>query len=232
MKHLLPSLLCLLCLPACQSVRTVYDEYGNEVQERPSGERSLEDYMADTFDKDVTRKKNEEGVPESSSNKVSRYQKHLDEARKDTTTYQTGSYGTLKTLNDRDHRFAGSDKSFDRSKTYEGTFSSSAYSRDLRPAFMTETKGIYGTDSRSTAFTSDLRADGEGQAHGTYTTSSVYGTHPNAAISRDATSPYYESRRNKTPQPRIIDHSDYYKKSLFETRALLGRDKPQTEEEE
>ena len=231
MKLLLPILLSLLCLPACTSVRTVYDEYGNEVQDRPSGERSLEDYMADTFDKDVTRKKNADGVPESSSNKVSRYQKHLDAARKDTTTYQTGSYGSAKILNDRDRQFADSAKSFDKSKTYNGTFSNSAYSRDLRPAFMTDTKGIYGTDSRSTAFANDQRADGEGQAHDTYTSSSIYGTHPNNAISRDATSPYYESRRNKTPQPRIINYQDYYKKSLFETRALLGRDNAPAEEQ-
>lgn len=229
MKHIFLPLLCLLCLPACTSVRTVYDENGNEVKDRPGGERSLEDYMADTFDKDVSRKKNKDGVPESSSNKVSRYQKAIDEARRDTSEYSTGRFSGTGSYSGSDLRFSGAGKAFDKSKTYSGTFASSAYSRDLRPAFMSDSKGIYGTDSRHGSITADNRAAGEGLAHGSYTTSSVYGTHP-SSISRDTPSGYYESRRNKTPQPRILNHRDYYKKSLFETRALLGRDNEPTDE--
>ena len=84
MKARLLLTLCLFCtLTACRSVRTVYDENGNEVKEHQGGERSLEDYMQETFDKEVTRKKDDSGVPQSRSTKVSLYQKAIDEARKD-----------------------------------------------------------------------------------------------------------------------------------------------------
>ncbi len=221
MKHLFPLFLCLLCLPACETVRTVYDEYGNEVTER-SGERSLEDYMSETFDRDVTRTKNEDGVPVSGSNKVSRYQKDLDAARRDSTAYSTGSFSGVKTLS-RNQSFSGAGKQFDTGAAYGGTFANSSYSRDLRPDFMSDTKGIY---SREDAYGGASRADraaGDGLAHTSYGRENIYGT-STAGVSRDTTSSYTESRRNKTPRPRIINHRDYYKKSIFETRALLGRD--------
>lgn len=228
MKHTLAAILCLLCLPACETVRTVYDDSGNEIQEHSGGERSLEDYLAGSFDKEVSRKKNEDGVPESVSNKVSSYQKHLDNARKDTTTYSTGSYDGLKTL-DRNKSYEGANKAFDRGTPFSGTFANSTYSKDLRPDFMSDSKGIYGReDTYGDASFAD-RADGDGRAYDAFGIENIYGTNP-SDISRDATSGYYESRKNKTPQPRIIDRQDYYKKSIFETRALLGRDNEPTEE--
>lgn len=226
MKQLAPLLLCLLYLPACETVRTVYDGYGNEVTER-SGERSLEDYMSETFDRDVTRTKNEDGVPVSGSNKVSRYQKDLDTARRDTTTYGTGSFSGVKTLS-RDKSFSGAGKQFDTGAAYSGTFANRTYSRDLRPDFMSDTKGIYSREDTYRDVSRADRAAGDGQAHASYGRDNIYGT-STADVSRDTTSSYTESRRNKTPRPRIINHRDYYKKSLFETRALLGRDNPPEE---
>lgn len=227
MKRLLPLLFCLLYLPACQTVRTVYDEHGNEVVEH-SGERTLEDYMTETFDRDVTRKKNEDGVPESSSTKVSRYQKDLDAARKDTTTFRTGSFSGVKSLS-RDKSFSGAGKQFDTGSSYDGTFANKSYSRDLRPDFMSDTKGVFSREDTYGGISSSNRADGDGQSYDPYGTENIYGT-GSSNISRTTASSYIETRREKTPKPRIVDHKEYYKKSLYETRALLGRDNEPPEE--
>lgn len=229
MKHMLLTITCLLTLPACQTVRTVYDDSGNEVQEHTGVERSLEDYMQETFDREVTRKKNEDGVPESSSTKVSRYQKDIDAARRQDKTFSTGNISLSKEFSGQNLRFGESNKNFDSSKRYTGGMSTAAYSKDLRPDFMSDTKGIYSRQDAYGGFSANDRAEGEGFAYDAFDTAHSYGTSA-SNISRDATSGYYESRKNKFEQPRIINHRDYYKKSLFETRALLGRDNEPTEE--
>ncbi len=228
MKHVLPLLLCLLYLPACQTVRTTYDENGHEVKEHTGQERSFEDYMQETFDSEVTRRKNKDGVPESSSSKVSRYQKAIDDARRDTSTFQTGSYSGTKSF-DRNKNFSGAGKAFDTGAPYKGAFSNSAYSKDLRPDFMSDTKGIYSRDDAYADFGTGARSNSDGQAYAEFSSEHVYGTN-SSNFSRDDASGYIESRRDNTAPPRIINHRDYYKKSLFETRALLGRDNEPAEE--
>lgn len=224
MPHL-PNILLLLSLTvlsSCQMVRTVYDESGNEVVEREGGERSLEDYMASTFDKDVTRKKNEDGVPESSSNKVSRYQRDLDAARRDTTTYQTGSFSGTHSFSGGRQSYSDAGRSFDTGTPYSGTFSSSDYNTDLRPAFMSDTRGVFCRDETYGVSSAD-RYEADGQAHDTFATSSTFAT-DYSDISRDTASGYYESRKNKFGKPRIISHREYYRRTIQETRSMLGRD--------
>lgn len=228
MKHVFPLILCLLYLPACQTIRTTYDENGNEVTEHMGRERTFEDYMQETFDNEVTRKKNKDGVPESSSSKVSRYQKAIDEARRDTSTYQTGSYNGRKSF-DSNKSFSDAGKTFDTGAPYKDSFSGSAYSKDLRPDFMSDTKGIYSREDAYAGFGTGTRADGDGRVYDAFGTGNVYGTNT-SNYSRDDASGYIESRRDNTAPPRIINHRDYYKKSLFETRALLGRDNEPVEE--
>lgn len=228
MKARLQLTLCLFCtLTACQSVRTVYDENGNEVKEHQGGERSLEDYMQETFDKEVTRKKDDSGVPQSRSTKVSRYQKAIDEARKDTTTFSTSAFGGVKTFNGKS-MFSGADKDFDKSKTYAGASTKASYNKDLRPDFMSDTKGVFSRDELYSSSTAD-RAAGDGLKYDAFNTAHSYGTNY-SNISRDTTSGYYESRKDNYEQPRIINHRDYYKKTIHDTRALLGRDNEPVEE--
>lgn len=228
LRHLTIATLCLFALPACTTVRTVYDDQGNEVKERPAGERSLEDYMSETFDKEVTRKKNEEGVPESSSNKVSRYQRDIDAARKSDKTFSTGTFSGTGVFSGADRNFRGAGKKFDTGKPYAGTYNS-AYSTDLRPDFMSDTKGIYSRDDAYGVSTAD-RAAQDGQPYDDFSPSHTYGTGYSDDISRQDTSGYFESRREKFGKPRIISHQDYYRKTISETRSMLGRDEEPTEE--
>lgn len=222
MKRLLIiSGLCLLTFTSCQTVRTVYDESGNEVKEREGGERSLEDYMSETFDRDVTRKKNDEGVPESSSTKVSRYQSALDNARRDSTTFSTGSYNGLRSYGGTG-RYAEANRTFDRGEAFSGTHENTEYRTDLRPAFMSDTRGVFSRDD-AYGVSSASRASADGRANAAYSTSNTYST-SRSNISRNTTSGYYESRLNNFPRPRIINRDEYYRRTIEETRTMLGRD--------
>lgn len=218
----------LFALPACETVRTVYDDNGNEVQEHTGGERSLEDYMQATFDKDVTRKKNEDGVPESSSNKVSRYQKDIDAARKNDKTFSTGKFSGTGAFSGMDGDFSDANKKFDTGSPYAGTYGSSAISRDLRPDFLSDTKGVFSRDDTYGISSAD-RSDVDGQGYDDFSPVHTYGT-GYSDISRDTTSGYYESRKDKFGRPRIISHRDYYRKTIQDTRSLLGRDNEPEEE--
>lgn len=226
-KFIIPGL-CLLSLTSCETVRTVYDDNGHEIQEHTGGERSLEDYMQETFDKDVTRKKTEDGVPESSSNKVSRYQKDIDAARRDDKTFSTGTFSGTGAFSGMDRDFSGSNKKFDTGSPYAGTYGSSSISRDLRPDFLSDTKGVFSRDDTYGISAAD-RSEVDGQGYDDFSPIHTYGT-GYSDISRDTTSGYYESRKNKHGQPRIISHRDYYRKTIHDTRSLLGRDN-ETEEE-
>ncbi len=228
LRHLIIATLCLFALPACKTVRTVYDINGNEVKEHAGGERSLEDYMSETFDKEVSRKKNEEGVPESSSNKVSRYQRDIDAARKSDKTFITGAFSGTGSYSGADRNFSGAGKKFDTGKPYGGTYNS-AYSTDLRPDFMSDTKGIYSRDDAYGVSSAD-RAAQDGQPYDDFSPTHTYGTGYSEDISREDTSGYFESRKDKFGKPRIISHQDYYRKTITETRSMLGRDEEPTEE--
>lgn len=211
----------LFTITSCQTVRTVYDESGNEVKEREGGERSLEDYMSETFDRDVTRRKNDEGVPESSSTRVSRYQSALDNARRDTTTFSTGSYSGLRSY-EGTGRYAEANRTFDRGAAFSGTHENTEYRTDLRPAFMSDTRGVFSRDD-AYGVSSANRATADGSTNAAYSRANTYNT-SSSNISRDTTSGYYESRRNNFPRPRIINRDDYYRRTIEETRTMLGRD--------
>ncbi len=229
LRYLTIAALCLFALPACKTVRTVYDHNGNEVQERAGGERSLEDYMSETFDKEVSRKKNDEGVPESTSNKVSRYQRDIDAARKNDKTFSTGAFGGTGAFSGADRDFRGAGKKFDTGKPYAGTFNSTAYSTDLRPDFMSDTKGIFSREDAYGISSAD-RASQDGKPYDDFSPSHTYGTGYSDDISRNTTSGYFESRKEKFGKPRIISHQDYYRKTISETRSMLGRDEEAAEE--
>lgn len=228
MYRILPLTLCLFALPACQTVRTVYDLNGNEVKEH-SGERSLEAYMQDTFDSEVTRSKNKDGVPESTSSKVSRYQKDIDAARKSDKTFSTSAFGGTKAFSGSERDFRDANKKFDTGAPFGGTFRNSAYSTDLRPAFMSDTKGVFSRDDAAN-ISSANRAEQDGRAYDDFSPAHTYSTGYSSDVSRDITSGYFESRKDKTKKPRIFSHQDYYRKTIRETRTMLGRDEEPTEE--
>ena len=56
--------------------------------------------MTDTVIKLITETyaKDDSGVPQSRSTKVSRYQKAIDEARKDTPTFSTSAFGGVNAI--------------------------------------------------------------------------------------------------------------------------------------
>lgn len=222
-KALLALLAVLLpMLPACESVRTVYDENGREVKESaPGQEKDLESYFNEEFASSFSEKKNKEGVPETTSSKVSRFQKDLDAARRSDKQFNTTAFGGLRDNDARSVSFDGANKSFDASKKYDGAFTSNIDTQ-LRPAFMTEGKGIVRSESEYGGISSSDRSSLEGE-------SSDMADRPYATRASDISpsdrSGYFESRRDRFGKPRIINYREYYKKSIEETRTLLGRDK-------
>ena len=89
----------------------------------------------------------------------------------------------------------------------------------LRPAFMSESKGV-----AHTAYTGHSSADRYSAEGANYdATGRIYATH-DSGISTTDTSGYFESRKEKWGKPTIINKGEYYKRTVEETRGLLGRD--------
>ncbi len=215
-------LLALSLLQGCKSVRTVYDENGREVKESvPGQEKDLESYFNEEFASSFSEKKNKEGVPETTSAKVSRFQKDLDAARRSEKRFHTTAFSGIHDNDARAHSFDGSNKSFDANKAYEGTFSSNIDTQ-LRPAFMKEGKGLVRSESVYGGISPTDRSPMEGADAAI--SGRPYATHA-SNISTSDRSGYFESRKERFGKPHIINYRQYYKKSIEETRTLLGRDK-------
>lgn len=212
-------LLLLLTAVSCEPVRTVYDANGKKVDPDSAtqgGEKDLSAHFEKQFSESFSEQKTEDGVPMTRSNRVSSFQKDIDAARKDDTSFATKSFmggkgSDLRSVNFADHKqFA--------SKTYDAG-SRTAYSTSDRPDFMNESHGIDPT--RRYRSSADNRYAGESRDLAARdrifdTNESRYnGVAPNG---------YVETRRNNTPEPDITDFKDYYRKSIESTKQLLHRD--------
>ncbi len=211
-------------LLSCETVRTVYDEGGNEVkQDNSEGARESDLFSAyeKRFDESFSEKKNAQGVPEAQSRRVSGFQRELDSARDTNNPYATKSFGGTKESNLRDKDFKGT-KIYSGGKTYGLSRTESAISRDMRPDFMNESRGIAHDQYQGTL--------GRSGSEGTYTDAydETYGTHA-SNYRREQESGYFESLRNQTPAPPIYDHRDTQTKEIMNIRNILGRDKTDAE---
>lgn len=213
--------LLLSALCSCESVRTVYDENGKVVKERDGArERSLNDYFEEEFDSNFTESKTKDGVPQATSHKVSSYQKDIDAARRGDKVYETNAYqggGGLSGYAGKS--FDGSSTKFDGSKRFDGFSGDSQYSTDMRPAFMSEGKGVAHTTYTGHSAADRYRSEG----HSYDASGRIYATH-DSGISTTDTSNYFESRKEKWGKPTIISNREYYKRTIEETRTMLGRD--------
>ncbi len=211
-------MLCLLS--ACASVRTVYDEQGRVVKESESkgGERDFADYMEEKSNASFSEKKNEQGIPQAVSDKVSSFQSKLDESRRIDKTYLTGEYAGTSENSLRDKRFSGADKSYDTSGRFydEGRH----LDRELNPAFAREGHGIYGGDDEYAGAQERSELAGKKSSMG-----GEYYTKENPYYSRSDESGYFETRRDDTPPPPVYSRDEYVGKTIDEVRSLLGRDK-------
>ncbi len=207
-------------LCSCESVRTVYDENGKIVKEHEGArERSLNDYFEEEFDSGFTELKNKDGVPQATSHKVSSYQKDIDAARRNDKQYATGTYDAGGTSGYAGKRFSGSAEQFNGSKRYDGFSGTGPYNTDMRPAFMSEGKGVAHTPY--TGHSSADRYNAEGISYDA--NGRIYATH-DSGISTTDTSNYFESRKDKWGKPVIINKNEYYKRTIEETRTMLGRE--------
>ncbi len=218
------SLLLAASLLSCETVRTVYDEGGNVVKpDESEGARESDLFSAyeKRFDESFSEKKNAQGVPEAKSRRVSSFQRDLDSARDTDNPYATKSFGGLKESSLKDSRFGGS-KVYAGGKVYEGSRTQSAITRDMRPDFMNENRGI-----AHESYQGDL---GRSHSEGSYT-EAWQGTYSTRASSyrREQESGYFESLRDQTPAPPIYDHRSQQTKEIMNIRSILGRDKTDAE---
>lgn len=211
----------ILLLSACESVRTVYDEYGEVVDTEAADSGSEGDFSArleKQFSSAFSEKKNDKGVPQAISNRVSPYQKDLDASGRMDKEYSTGSYSGSK---DEVYTVSFSDgkKMFSTSDAYSGAMGKSI-DRDLHPDFATATRGVYGSEDSYIGGTTEAYQNGVRNTMGSrkYVTGESH-------YSRETPNGYVETRRNNTPPPRVITRDQYYRKTIEETRSLLGRDK-------
>ena len=223
--RLLPAILIatsLFICPGCTPVRTVYDEQGNVVtDDEPGGEKDLASTFEKRFDAAFSEKKTQDGVPMTTSSKVSSFQRELDDARRIDKPYATGSFDTGRKLDLRDDGFAGAGKRFTSGKGDIEKATNSMYSTDLRPDFMNDSHGI----SRSQHYAGarqDARSSLEGR-----TLDERSRTHylpDTIPYTREQQNNYVENRRNQAKQPTIIDYQEYYRRHKNSVRQLLGRD--------
>lgn len=201
--------------------RTVYDESGRVVQEGPraGGQRDFADYMEEKFNSSFSEKKNEQGVPQAVSNKVSSFQSKLDEAKRIDKEYVTSSFAGTGESALSGKEFSGSGRSFDTKKEYID--SGRRLNRDLNPAFATSSKGIYGKDDEFFSAREKSALSGAKSSMG-----GEYDTGESPYFSRSSENGYIETRRENTPPPPVYSSEEYMGRTIEETRTLLGRDKP------
>ena len=217
-------LLPVLLLCACTPVRTVYDRDGQEVKESEGATQSdLNSRFEKEFESAFMEKKGQDGVPQTSSNRVSSFQKQLDESRKIQDEYHTKTYGAVRDNDMRSVIYSGAnaDSRYSGDSDRREKERKMAYGSDMRPDFMNPTHGIshstrYGVDSSSRSSMDGVT--GPAYRDSAYATSS-------SDYSTEDSNWYVEGRRDKTPQPTITNFRDYYRQSIKSTRALLGRDK-------
>lgn len=219
MRRLLPALLMLLALSACETVRTTYDANGRKVDNSPKmGESDLTSHFEDEFNAAFAEEK-VNGVPTTRSKRVSEYQKKLDASRREDKEFLTHSYkGNLGESNLRGNIFDGNGKRWDGNKTFAKS-DKEAYDTSWRPDFMNETHGI-SHNNRNSANEASRMETGE---HELGDRASRYATNASSYHTSDPNY-YVENRRDKTPQPEITDFRDYYRQSIKSTRALLSRE--------
>ncbi len=225
---LVPVLCACLLLPACESVRTVYDEGGNVVTQDEGGdgaeEMDLFTAYEKRFDESFSEKRNAQGVPEAKSRRVSSFQKELDSARDTDNPYRTKSFGDVKESNLRDQSFGGRKVYGGRREFEDGERTRSSISRDARPDFMNESHGIAHSDYESGSRVSY-------GVEGRYTDDSEHSYSTNASrYKREQESGYFESHRHDTPAPPIYDHRTQQTREIMNVRNILGRDKTDAEE--
>ncbi len=220
-KLLTVALASLSLLGACTTQRTVYDEYGKEVQGGPheGSVRDFDEYMEEKFNSSFSEKKNGQGVPQAVSNKVSSFQSRLDESKRIDKEYVTSSFSGTGESALSGKQYAGSGRFFGTKKEYAGA--EGRLTRELNPAFATHSKGIYGTDAIYTGANeqsalSGAKSDMDGEFY----------TKENSIYSRDTKSGYVETRREKTLPTPVYSSHEYMGRTIEETRTLLGRDKP------
>lgn len=215
-------LLALLGCTACTPVRTVYDSQGNEVKDdEPGGEKDLMSTFEKRFDNDFSEKKNADGVPVTTSGKVSSFQRELDNARKIDKPFATGSFDTGRQLDLRDDSFNGGSKRFNTGKDDIARTGNDMFSTDLRPDFMNESHGISHSQRYRGASTAD-RSDLEGIARNDRDES--FYLSDDEPYTTTQSNNYVEHRRDKSGQPTIIHYKDYYRQHINSVRQLLGRD--------
>lgn len=227
MRAMFTCLLSVLLLPACETVRTVYDENGNEVLEADrsgGGEQDLMSAFEKRIDASFSEKKGPDGVPVAQSSRVSSFQKELDRARTADKEFRTGRFDAGRRSNLREQVYDGFSGQFEgASRTFDRTAGAKEYDRNLRPDFMdASSHGISHAENRFSV-DSSRRSSLEGQATGEDVRARIFAT-PGSPYATTEVNTYVDSRRDKTPQPTIMDHRDYYRKGRYKTRALLGRD--------
>ena len=214
------SLLLSVLLCACESERTVYDEYGNvvdEAKQSTGGERDFSEYMEEKFDSSFTEKKNAQGVPQTVSNRVSPYQSDLDASKRLDKSYMTKEFSGTSKSSMQDMKFSGSGQAFDAKKAYPGAMGAQI-DKDLHPDFAGADKGVYGADDLSPDAGKRSAMQGEQSTMG-----GEFPTSP-SFYSRDTKSGYVESRMSNTPPPPVYSRDEYSRKTIRETRTMLGRD--------
>lgn len=206
--------LSLLLLASCESKRTIYNSSGEEVKER-SKDITLEERFGGSFDV----KKNKQGVPEASSQKVSSFQGSIDATRAVGASESGKQFGGRADISElREKNYGARATEYGGTKSYSDS-TKSATTADSVPAFMKPGKGIERQDySAASKHVVDAEASYDAGAAYEKTVSRT---------NRDQTSNYFEGRRERTEQPVIISRDEYVRKTMEETRGMLGRDQNQ-----
>ncbi len=208
-------LLTMLCFASCETQRHYFDGEGNEIAPPDDSPKSssLEERFTSTF----TMKKNEEGVPVATSNKVSAFQSKLQSARTDeSSSFERKDYEGVREFEGAGLRDAWGEKRVDR-REFAGQ-DKEAYSREMQPDFLKNGSGII---SRRDADYSASRSEYEGDFREMDRFSDEGKTGQYAQGDR---SQYFDERQQNTPEIKVVSRDEYLRMTIEESRTMMGRD--------
>lgn len=211
--------LCVASLPVlsgCATERTVLSDDGKPLlsENKKSEDGTLEEHFLGDFDAKVRSVKNQDGVPQTVIDKQSSFQGKsfmMANSPFDTTEIKGSASEVNKKL------FDSSDKKY-QTRQWGRDYANEVFSKDIRPEFMNEGKGIARTEWEDAGKVISRRnADASGMVydHG----GEQYDTQKRDGIIEEGV----ERGRYTTTKIKIVPYRVQQQRSVEDVRELLGR---------
>lgn len=206
----------LLILSSCELERTVLSDDGKPVisENKKSESGGLEEHFLSDFDAKVSSVKNKDGVPQTVIDKQSSYQ-GKNFLMQNSSFAATETKGSNSEVNKK--LFDSGDKKY-KTEQWGGNYANEVFSKDIRPEFMNEGKGIARTEWEDAGKVISRRnSDIAGMVYD-------HGGEQFDTLKRDGMiEEGIERGRHTTSKIKIVPYRVQQQRSVEDVRELLGR---------